>query len=80
MITTISVWAVAFFVSFLFICGKTPANYWKSAKAEKSYCVATQELHLASAVSDAILDILVIFMAIPMVRQHPLAYEVRRWG
>lgn len=80
MISTISAWAVAFFFSFLFICGKGPANYWTSAKTEKSFCVATQKLHLASAVSDAILDILVILMAVPMVRQDLHSYMVKRLG
>ena len=69
MMATISAWAIGFFFSFLFICGKTPAHYWTSAKDEKAFCVATQELHLSSAISDAILDILVIMMALPMVRQ-----------
>lgn len=70
MMSVIAGWGVAFFFGFLFICGKTPANYWRSAKAEKSFCVETQKLHLASAVSDAILDILVMVMAIPMVCQN----------
>lgn len=68
MISIISAWTVGFFFSFLFICGKSPASYWTSVKTEKKFCVATQELHLASAVSDAILDILVILLPVPMVR------------
>lgn len=75
MLSTISAWAVAFFFSFLFICDGTPANYWKSAKAEKSSCVRTQELHLASAVSDTILDVLVMLLAVPMVRYAKFMYE-----
>lgn len=71
MMTTLSAWAVAFFISFLFICGATPADYWISAKAEKSFCVQTQKLHLGFAVSDAILDILVILMPVPIVRESP---------
>ena len=80
MISIISAWAVGFFFSFLFICGRSPANYWTSAKNEKAFCLATQKLHLASAVSDAILDILVIGMAIPMVRQDLHVCMVRRLG
>lgn len=68
--SVVSAWVVGFFFSFLFICGGTPANYWKSAKLEKAFCDKTQELHLASAVSDAILDILVILMPISMVSKH----------
>ena len=67
MVIIISVWAISFFFSFLFICGKNPTNYWISTKAEKSYCVATQTLHLSFAISDTILDILTILIPIPLV-------------
>ena len=72
MMSIISAWAIAFFFGFLFICGNSPVNYWRSAKDEKSFCVKTQKLHLGSAVSDAILDILIILMTVPMVRQRSL--------
>lgn len=78
MMFIISGWAIAFFFSFLFICGTTPANYWTSAKTEKAHCVETQKLHLASAVSGAILDILVLLMAVPMVRRDLHAKLIRR--
>ncbi|MCJ1380091.1 hypothetical protein MMC17_003194 [Xylographa soralifera] len=67
MVALVSMWTISFFFSFLFICGKTPADYWISSKTEKGYCVATQELHLSFAISDTILDILIILMAIPMI-------------
>ena len=67
MVVLISLWAISFFFSFLFICGKTPAAYWISTKAEKSYCVGTQMLHLSFAISDTILDILIILIPIPLV-------------
>ena len=78
MMSIISAWAVAFFFSFLFICGKGPANYWTSVKTEKSFCLATQKLHLSSAISDAILDVLVILLPVPMVRQDLQAYVVKK--
>lgn len=70
MISIISAWVVAFFFSFLFICGKDSANYWISAKIEKSFCVTTQKLYLASVVSNVILNILVIFMTVSMMQQN----------
>lgn len=63
----ITLWTIGYFFSFMFICGGTPSNYWKSAKDEKAYCVKTQELHLSFAVSDMILDCIVMLIALPMV-------------
>ena len=67
MIGFITAWTISFFFSFVFICDKTPEDYWLSVVTEKSGCVATQELHLAFSVSDTILDILIILMAVPMI-------------
>jgi len=66
-IAIITLWTVAYFFAFLFICGTTPSNYWKSAKDEKAFCVKTQKLHLSFAVSDMILDCIVMIIALPMI-------------
>ena len=64
-------WGVSYFFAFLFICGATPQNYWVSAVNEKSYCVATQKLHLSFSISDMILDCIIILLALPMVGAPP---------
>lgn len=67
MLSVVTAWSIAFFLSFLFICRGTPADYWISAKTEKAHCVATQKLHLGFAISDTILDCFIMIMAIPMI-------------
>ena len=67
MVGLMTAWTVAFFFSFLFICGGTPEYYWLSAAIEKQHCVATQTLHLVYSITDTIFDILVLLMAVPMI-------------
>lgn len=67
MLGIVSAWAVAYFFTFLFLCGGHPSNYWVSPVAEKAYCVKTQEVHLSFSISDMILDIFVLLLAFPAI-------------
>ena len=60
-------WTVAFFLAFLFICGSKPRSFWISAKVELASCVETQKLHNGFAISDVILDIIIMSMSVPVV-------------
>ena len=67
MIAITIVWTVAFLFAFLFICGSRPQWFWSSAELEMEKCVTTQELHNGLAISDVILDLIIISMSIPIV-------------
>lgn len=67
MIVIIVAWTCAFLLAWILLCKPNPSAYWASSAIEKSQCVATQKLHNSLAISDAILDISVVLMALPVV-------------
>lgn len=67
LIVLISGWAISFFFVFIGLCHPNPSAYWASAMIEKAQCVNTLDVHRAMAISDAILDIPVIGMSLPII-------------
>lgn len=64
---TVSVWAVAFFFAFAFVCGTHFSANWGSAEDIVVYCQGGQAAEKGLAISDLITDVLVIGLPIPMV-------------
>ena len=74
MMATIIGWTNSFLFAWIFLCKQNPSAYWRSAAVERAQCVATQKLHNALAISDAIIDFLVLIMALPVVRERLLLH------
>ena len=64
----IVLWTIGFFFAFLFACKGTFAAWWTSEATLTSECVKTVELEYAFAVSDFLIDVIVISLPIPVVR------------
>lgn len=60
-------WMVAFLFSWFFLCSPDPSVYWQSSAAELAHCVKTQVLHNSLAISDAVIDLIIVLMALPVV-------------
>lgn len=67
MLGLIVAWTISFFFSIIFICGTNFSAYWISTEVEARECVKTSALHQGLAVSDFVMDVLIILMPIPMV-------------
>ena len=65
MIVIITVWGIAFFLTFLFACKGDIAAWWSGASLQK--CIGLK-LEISFGLSDCLIDILIIAMPLPMVR------------
>ena len=63
----ITVWGIAYFFVFLFICPGHPDAYWEALIDQKDDCLNVTSIHDSFSISDVILDILVITFPVPMV-------------
>ena len=73
MLVLLALWTTAFFFSLLFLCRDHWSALWGSQMGFVTYCVNTLQHTLAFALSDMIMDVLVIIMPIPMVRSSYLS-------
>jgi uncharacterized Tic20 family protein len=67
LITLVCGWAVGFFFSELFQCGRHITAFWSSAKDIKKYCDDTNGAVVAFCISDLIMDLMILLAPIPMV-------------
>ena len=67
MLAIITAWTIAFFFAILFICGTDFSAYWTSTKVEAANCTETSMLHNAFAISDVVIDVIIIVLPLPMV-------------
>jgi hypothetical protein len=73
----LGVWMLAFFVPVVLWCGVHPAAGWTSYKDIITYCVNLVDLELAFAITDAMTDLVVILMPIPMLWKLQLSVSRR---
>lgn len=67
-ISIVTVWMVGFFLQLIFSCGSRFDLQWSLLSEEvEKYCINATPARLALAVSDFILDVLIIILPLPMV-------------
>lgn len=71
MAILVILWTVAFFFSTLFACRGNFAAWWISVKLLRTKCFAIIPFEGAFALSDIIMDFIIVVMPMPMVRQVP---------
>ena len=67
-------WTIGFFFAFLLACKGNFAAWWISLATITSECVKTTSLEYAFAVSDFLIDVIIIGLPIPMVCQYNKAH------
>ena len=67
MIWLIALWTISFFVAFLFACKGHFADWWTSLETLVDNCVEFELLYYGFALSDVIMDMIIIIMPIPTV-------------
>ena len=68
VIMIIILWTFGFFFAVLFACKGNFAAWWTTEATIISACVKTVQLEYAFAVSDFVIDVIVLVLPIPMVR------------
>lgn len=68
MVVLIILWTVAFFFGFLFACRGNFAAWWISLKTFRTRCIAIKPFENGFALSDFIMDLIILLMPVPMVR------------
>ena len=61
-------WAVALIITYVTACGTHPAAAWESEISYVRYCKSSLHWEEAFAISDFILDLLVLTLPLPLVR------------
>lgn len=69
LIGAIILWAISFFFAFVFQCGANFAYVWAPIQVLSTECSKTLLLEEYYAVSDTILDIILLLLPLPMVCQ-----------
>ena len=67
MIAVVGFWTMAFFLSFLFECGNQFQDLWSTLLNLVSHCADEEKFFKAFAVSDVIIDGLILAMPSPIV-------------
>ena len=67
LIAVIITWIIGFFFAYVFICKGHPSYYWLSLADETAYCVNSTNLHLGYAISDFLLDFIILLFPMPLV-------------
>ena len=67
-IVLVSAWSVAFFFAFLLECGTSIDAHWGSIIESQSKCNDTFAIELGLAISDFIMDFLLLVLPLPTVR------------
>ena len=60
-------WGVAMIITYVTACGTHPAAAWESEISYVRYCKSTLHWEEAFAISDFILDVLVLIIPLPLV-------------
>ena len=60
-------WALAFIIAYVTACGAHPAAAWESQMSYLQYCLKTLQFEEAYAISDFILDVIVLLLPLPLV-------------
>ena len=60
-------WAVALVITYVTACGTHPAAAWESEMSYVRYCKSTLKWEEAFAISDFVLDVLVLVVPLPLV-------------
>lgn len=67
-IAIVAVWTLGFFLLLIFSCGAKFSLQWELLSDDvMKYCINPTPARLALAVSDLILDVLIIILPLPMV-------------
>lgn len=59
-------WTITFFFIFLFQCGRRPSKQWSTVLDLIKYCPHSLDNEQALAISDSIMDVIIIAMPIPV--------------
>lgn len=70
MIILIVLWTISFFFSFLFACRGHFTNWWTTPLDQDDFCIPPGIFEEGFALSDVIMDFLIVLMPIPMVSRH----------
>lgn len=62
------IWGISFFFAFLFVCHGHFSAWWKTIQTLNTHCKSGLDIELIWAISDFIMDMMIIFLPIPMVR------------
>ena len=69
-------WFLGFFLATIFQCGTQPAYWWTSQETSKYDCIDTNKLELALALTDVIVDLLILGIPVPLVwKLHLPAFQ-----
>ncbi|MCJ1238721.1 hypothetical protein MMC14_006712 [Varicellaria rhodocarpa] len=63
----VALWCFAFFFATVFQCGGHPANWWTSQYTSEHLCSKTGKLELGFAVSDVMLDLVILTIPLPLI-------------
>ena len=63
----VATWMTAFFFAQVFQCGDNPTLFWTSSKVLAEYCGRYKEIQLGHAVSDVIVDLIILTIPIPII-------------
>lgn len=63
-------WTIAYVFAFIFACKGNFSAWWESVTTLVAKCVRTLDLQHSLAVSDFVLDVLIIVIPLPMVSCH----------
>lgn len=92
MIVLTTIWIVGFLFAGMFLCGKDVSALWGSEMDYLTKCADTVRDQIAMGVSDFALDVAIILLPVPMVRNSNLGidggtdFEIRdrsgnsKWG
>ena len=72
LISLTTVWAVAFIIAYVTACGTHPAAAWESQMSYLQYCIRSLQFEEAYAISDFILDVIVLILPLPLVIYYVL--------
>ena len=65
MIGIISIWIIAFFLAFLFACGRHLSAWW--SPSFQTECIHSLAFEYGFALSDFLMDVIIMAMPVPMV-------------
>ena len=61
------VWVLAFVIAYVTACGTHPAAAWESQMSYLQYCIKSLQFEEAYAISNFILDVIVLALPLPLV-------------
>lgn len=77
LIVIVTIWTIAFTLSFILVCGKIPSAFWSPQNIRKQQCLQITGgyavIEKACFISDLILDFACILLPFPVVRRFPFS-------